>query len=212
MTRARRVRFVVAVLASAAAVAAVTAGCRQILGIEDRGDDALTCEAYCTTIAMACTGDDLQYISTDTCMGMCATFPVGIADAGTGNSLACRITQANAILAGGEGSCAAAGPGGDNICGTNCDGFCVGVAAICPDDFKTSLGCQVACAQIPDAVCPAYFVQQDVVPNFDSIQCRLYHLSAATQNAAEHCPHTLGESGYCTPAADGGVPCVDGGG
>jgi hypothetical protein len=210
MTRAHRVRAALAVLVAAAAVAAASPlGCRQILGIEDRGDDALTCDAYCSTVASACTGDKLQYISTDACMGLCATFPVGTIGDMSGNTLGCRINEANAIINTGEGDCAAAGPGGNDICGTNCDAFCDGVALICPSDFKTALGCEIACAKVPDATCPEYFVQTDVVPNIDSIQCRLYHLTAATLDPTEHCPHTLGED-FCVPVADGGIPCTGG--
>jgi hypothetical protein len=208
MTRLRRALAAFAL--SAGIVAGAALGCRAVLGIEDRGDDALTCDAYCTAIAKACTGDKLQYESNDACMKLCATFPVGTTSDMSGNTLGCRLNEANALNQTGDGVCAAAGPGGDGICGSNCESFCTSVAVICPGDFKSQAECRLACARIPDAQCPAFFVVPDVIPNVDSIQCRIYHLSAATINPMEHCPHTLGVD-LCVPVADGGVPCTDAG-
>jgi hypothetical protein len=215
MRRVRRLRRPLAALFVLALVAAfVPLGCRQILGIQDDGSDALTCEAYCSVIAQACTGDETQYDSTDACMGLCKTFPVGTLDDMSGDTLGCRINQANTILQAHDGVCAAAGPPGAGICGTDCDSFCNGVAQVCPNDFKTQIACKAACLLIPDAQCPSFFVNTSAPPpDYDSLECRFYHLTAATLDPTEHCPHTLGENGFCTPIALGGNACntADGG-
>ena len=39
-----------------AVAAAVPLGCRNVLGIQSLGDDALTCDAYCDAIDSACAG------------------------------------------------------------------------------------------------------------------------------------------------------------
>jgi hypothetical protein len=211
MTRARRTLLALVVVS--APIAALTPfGCRQILGIQDLGDDGLTCDTYCSVIAEACKGDNLQYASTDACMGLCATFPVGTLNDMTGNTLGCRVNQANTILNTHDGNCAAAGPPGAGVCGTDCESFCASLTQVCPTDFKSTIGCEVACAKVPDSTCPPFFVDLNAgLPNTDSLQCRFYHLTAATQDPSLHCPHAIGENGFCTPVADGGIPCTDGG-
>jgi len=199
-------------VALVAVLAAVPFGCREVLGIETRGSDDLTCDAYCSSIAAACTADQdhLQYGSTAACLALCATFPVGTLEDDGPNSLGCRIRQVGLI--GAEGICAAAGPGGDGYCGTNCASFCHSAVQICPTDFATEAACVSACADIPD--CPLYAVDPNAttLPNDNSLQCRLFHLTSAALDPVKHCPHVLG-IGYCSPTypACGGPPGTDGG-
>ncbi len=78
------------------------------------------CEAYCAQITTNCTGDNAQYESEADCVSYCeeVAWPVGEADAQTGNSLACRTyhsgapTMVNAAL-----HCPHGGPTGDTVCG-----------------------------------------------------------------------------------------------
>jgi uncharacterized membrane protein YgcG len=188
-------------LAGAAVAVSVPLGCRNVIGITSLGDDALTCDAYCDLMATACTGDKLQYVSREACIGLCATFPVGTLDDTLKNTLGCRIRQASALASTGEGSCTGAGPGGDTFCGSNCEGFCTEALAACPQDFKTLAACQTACQPLAD--CGNYFVVPDVLPDFNTIQCRLYHVTAASIDPTDHCLHVLGEGGFCTPTSPG---------
>jgi hypothetical protein len=199
-------------------LAAVPLGCRQVLGIEARGSDDLTCELYCNSIATACTGadDDLQYGSTAACLALCATFPVGTLQDNGPNSLGCRIRQVG-LVGGAEGVCAGAGPGGDGYCGSNCQSFCHSAVQICPMDFASEADCLAVCANIPDCSPPdpPYFVDPNMttLPNVNSIQCRLYHLTSASLDPVTHCPHVLG-IGYCSPsnpACEGPDAQLDGG-
>ncbi len=188
----------------AAVLAAVPFGCREVLGIESRGSDALTCDAYCSSIATACTAadGDLQYAATAGCLALCATFPVGTLEDDGVNTLGCRIRQTGLVENGAEGVCAAAGPGGDALCGLNCQSFCHSAVQVCPTDFDSEADCLTKCADIPDCSSTApYSVNPNptVLPNENSLQCRLYHLTAATLDPMTHCPHVLG-IGYCSPS------------
>lgn len=192
-----------------AVLAAVPLGCRQVLGIESRGSDNLTCDDYCTSIATACGAQGtLQYGSNAACLALCATFPVGTLQDDGPNTLGCRLRQVGLI--GAEGVCAAAGPGGDGLCGSNCDSFCHSAVQVCPKDFESEEACQAICAGLPD--CPSYFVDPSATtpPNQNTIQCRLYHVTAAALNPVTHCPHVLG-IGYCTPDSGSCVSGNDGG-
>ena len=111
-------------------------------------------------------------------------------------TLACRADQAR--LAGTTGEvklyCPPAGPGGGSgedggapLCGSNCDGYCSLMAAICPGSFPTLGACMDTCSSVPDV--GGYNIAQT---DGNTIQCRLYHVSAATQASEVHCPHALG--------------------
>jgi hypothetical protein len=168
----------------------------------DGGIDAptvqLTCVDYCSTIAANCTDANLMYASTAECMATCLKFPEGeVTDTG-GNTLGCRLYHAgNAAggVANANTHCRHAGPGGDGVCGANCEGFCTIVQGSCstlPDPPYASLGaCMTACA--------GYTAQPPYVANAtgNNLACRLYHATAATANPGTHCPHTAMVSATC---------------
>ena len=85
-----------------------------------------------------------------------------------------------------------AGPGGADVCGSNCDGFCTIAADACPGTFADDAACQAACAGY-DKV-EAYDAA-DMAG--DSFACRLYHLTVASTPLAMHCPHILPDSVPC---------------
>jgi hypothetical protein len=191
--------------ATASVGAAVPLGCRQVLGIQEVGSDLLTCDLYCDTIAAGCTGSKLQYVSHEACIGLCNNLPVGhTADTG-GNTLGCRLNLANKIASTGEGDCAAAGPGGGAICGPDCDSFCGVALKVCPSDFASSDDCHTACEKLPTD-CAPYAVVPETTPDTYTIQCRLFHVTAATLDPTEHCPHVIGVE-YCRPDSP---PCTSG--
>jgi hypothetical protein len=182
-------------------VAYGAAGCAQVLGIEDaEPDPQLTvespCASYCQTVLTACVDDFAVYSNDRTCEGFCAVLPEGTDDQNA-NTVRCRLKQA--MLASDTGEvdfhCPLAGPGGDDTCGSNCEGYCTVLAATCPeeltDTFGDLAGCLEQCPSIPDL--GTYNLSQTTG---NSIQCRLWHLSAATIDPGSHCSH-----------ASGGSPC-----
>jgi hypothetical protein len=217
MDRPRRI-VLAAILAAGLPIA-----CRSILGIEEReldpalvdggqdgASDPLSCEAYCAAVAVACTGENLQYRSTAACLGLCQTWPVGTLADTTGDTLGCRINQTTVAGNTGERSdCAGAGPGGNGICGTNCASFCASLAIVCPTDYDGSAAdCMTDCGRLPS--CGDYHVDPAQDPDDDTVQCRLFHLTSATQSATTHCPHAMGLI-KCIPPDGGSATCPDAG-
>lgn len=221
--RRARALFGAAFLGALLASAALFGGCRDVISFEERefdpsladggsdGATPLTCEGYCALIDEVCTGPNAQFSSVDACLPFCSTFEVGQAGATSGNSLACRIQHLEATKAMPEGSdCAAAGPGGDGVCGSNCESYCTGMMALCPATFETVGDCTAACDPLIE--CGPYAVPAKT-PDDPSIQCRLYHLSAAavgfldkepgidTSAQITHCPHASGLT-ECKEVAD----------
>ena len=145
----------------------------------------LTCDSYCSTIATNCTAANLMYANTAECMATCLKFPEGtVADTG-GNTLGCRLYHAG--NAGGSAAnanthCRHAGPGGDGVCGANCEGFCTIVQGSCSTQAQppyASMGaCMTACAGYPAQ--PAYVANA----TGNNLACRLYHATAARRTPA----------------------------
>jgi hypothetical protein len=208
------------------ALCAAFAGCRQVLSIEQReydpsladaGTDAdaqvdtLSCEYYCQLITDTCKGSNKQYSTIEACIGLCSTFPEGKLDDEKGNTLGCRIHVLETTKAMIESSdCAAAGPGGDGVCGSNCESFCSSMQTVCPQGFESEDDCMDVCTPLIE--CGNYHVTSST-PDNPSIQCRLYHMSAAainilsaekgelTDSQLNHCPHAMGET-ECIVVAD----------
>ncbi len=183
--------------------------CDGVLGLEDARLDPLLsdagadapktlCEDYCDTVLDACPADDqvAVYDSRLGCLNQCDAFDEGEAEAQTGNSVQCRLSHARlAKIAPGERptECPAAGPGGNDVCGSNCESYCTLMARFCPESFASPQACQDSCDATPDL--GGFQINQTTGA---SVQCRLYHLSAAVFGPALHCPH-----------AAGAPPCTD---
>lgn len=159
------------------------------------GSLPLDCPTFCGVVLDACPRAETEsfavYDSTFTCLRQCEAYAVGSAGDDTGNTLACRMTHA--LIARdfpGEraNSCPAAGPGGNGVCGSNCEGYCNLMLRTC-DTFTTDAECQSACREVPDQ--GGFEVSQN---EGNSVQCRLYHLGAALASPTFHCPHASGES------------------
>jgi hypothetical protein len=158
-------------------------------GSDDAGDTG-PCGSYCDAVMANCSGVDAVYTSHSLCMKACALFDPADAGDPSGNTLVCRTR--NAELAGEIEPgvhCPAAGPGGDGVCGDNCDGYCTMMLATCSLRFQDLADCLVQCETVPDL--GGYNVMQQ---SGDSVQCRLYHVSAATLDAEQHCGHAAGET------------------
>lgn len=198
-----------ALLSLLATATALFGGCRQVLSFEDRelsdagadGATALDCNAYCTKIQEVCKGSNAQFASVDACLPFCSTYPVGKAGDTMVNSLACRVALLDTLAMPEDIECASAGPSGDDACGESCDAYCSAMLTICPMEFESLKDCQTSCGTTID--CGPYAIQEGT-PNDPSVQCRIYHLSAAgvgfldkepgavTMAQKTHCPHASG--------------------
>lgn len=187
------------------------AGCSTLAGIEDAkldpqydgGGDAgptTPCGAYCNAVMANCTAQFQQYRDQTTCLAVCSHLPLGTAGEDTGDTVACRLTHAQAVTGTGEPGteCPVAGPGGSGVCGSNCDGYCTLMHTICADKFATIPDCETACSGVPDL--GGY---NSSIEGGNSIQCRLYHVSAASLVPSTHCPHAAGEA-ICVAPNSGG--------
>jgi hypothetical protein len=199
------------------------AACGELIGIDDahydsslepgsekaadggQGGDAeagegASCERYCDEILSVCEGDEAQYPNRETCLAVCAAFPRGTTGTKE-NSLACRSRQVELAAIEPLVHCPFAGPGGAGECGSNCEGLCAITMATCSSETSSSYyadidACLADCAEVPDL--GEYGTGESEYTTGDHVQCRLYHATAATQDAEHHCPHALG-----------GDPCVN---
>jgi len=149
---------------------------------------AALCARYCAAVMTNCRNEFRVYESLAVCTGVCEQLPVGERGETTGNSVRCRLFHANQVNLIGEESleCPAAGPGGNGICGSNCESFCHLEQQLCPDALTED--CDTLCPKLTDLQTFNSSIQTG-----STLQCRLYHVTAATQNAALHCPHTAGQ-------------------
>jgi hypothetical protein len=185
--------------------------CRQLAGIDDAHlDPALAdgateaaatnvCSSYCSAVMQYCTGDFAVYGSEAACEAICAQLPVGNPGDTIGNTVHCRLR--NAELAGETGEpnvhCPAAAPGASGVCGSNCEGYCVLMQQICSvrfaQAFQGLVDCQAQCAALPTL--GAFNLSQ---ASGNSVNCRLWHVSAAALDPGAHCGHAAGDP-PCAP-------------
>ena len=110
---------------------------------------------------------------------------------GAGNTLSCRIKHAG--LAAGSPTnatthCPHAGPTGAGVCGTLCENYCYLASKNCTGNnvlYATDAACMTACAGIGGeggfATTGAF---GDTTGN--TLQCRVYHVNVARDNANFH--------------------------
>jgi hypothetical protein len=171
--------------------------CQSLAGIEPRTYDD-PCAAYCALAKEVCTGSAQLYATDDTCYGVCKLLKVGDPNEPTGDNLACRTKQLQLAQQtnepGGAASyCAHAGPVTNGVCASNCTTYCSLFTAACPAGVEPA-NCVDRCAGLEDT---GGF---DVNSNYygDTLQCRFVHISVATLNPSEHCPHAaLPADGPC---------------
>ncbi len=198
------------------ALLGASAGCGEVIGIEDATCNpslpecqggSLTgsnlCQEYCTTVMQNCTGAFRVYVGRDTCLSVCKLLPEGQAGDEKANSVQCRLAQAK--LAGEIPEpaihCSAAGPGGNNLCGDNCESLCTIMQGACTGEhqqFQSVADCAENCSSVPTAKAADGNEYYDVVAkemsSGNSRQCRLWHASVATQSPDPHCTHAGGAS------------------
>lgn len=169
--------------------------------VDSAGDKPL-CERYCDTVAASCPVPNEQYTSRAVCLKICARLDPGQPGDDSGNTINCRLHYAESAASTGETAlnCSAAGPGGanadtPNLCGSYCEGLCRIAADTCRGAqvvFSSISECVTACSSIPDLGNYA-----DSIDSGNSVQCRLYHVSAAQIDPVLHCPHVGGLVGPC---------------
>jgi hypothetical protein len=220
------------IAALASLVMTAWAGCSSIIGIEEArldstpveaGPPPTLCERYCDVAMANCpdlTGSGGRnftlYFSRAECLATCAVFPEGNEGDESGNTIHCRLRAATLAVDLNDPKlyCPIAGPGGSDPdgadgCGSNCQGFCTMTRAVCLDTLEqlqsdlTDDNCDTFCAGLPDL--GGFVITQDFG---NSVQCRVYHASAATLDASQHCKHVGNKideervGGPCDPKND----------
>ncbi len=191
------------------AVSLLVSGCFQDAGsdtstdttaaTETGGGDEM-CDDYCSVIQESCTGENQQYTSELACKQLCEFMDAGEEGIGAGNTVACRVTWALEVpetpMEMRPAVCRQAGPGGDGVCGGNCESLCALTREICVDDsqqWASDTECITECNALDTD--PPYSTG---VESGNSVACRLYHLNLATSNPLTHCGHVGGDA-PCTP-------------
>lgn len=171
-------------------------------GLQTSADCASTeCRQYCSVIAANCRNEDAttqnqQYDTESQCLTSCETFALTDAEAGSRNSLECRLSQAQMAetLTGTDlaGTCDAAGFQGGEVCGTPCEVYCNTVEKNCIGDlapYSSTQTCLATCALFPSGS------REDATVDGaagDTAGCRSWHANAAGNSAGDppiHCPH-----------------------
>ncbi len=209
-----RIRNLVAVLLWFPPVVA----CASVLDIEtakhnsslDTQGGGSLCDRYCNAVQTSCTDASgfQQYKSMELCLKICGQLDPGSESDDSGNTVGCRLHYANSAGVGGEleSNCPAAGPGGNGVCGTNCEGLCKVDLTSCTANnatYDSQQTCLTACNAVPDLAQPTDggkpIVYNTSITGGYSVQCRLYHLGAAQTDPALHCQHVDGRGGICAP-------------
>jgi hypothetical protein len=176
--------------------------CDSVLGIEEATvDPGLAsvqdvCAAYCDTVIENCTGEHAVYASRDACLLLCAHMPPGEPGATSGHSVECRLHAAELAPVETPFYCPGAGPGGNGVCGDNCESLCQLVQQVCTGDnqgFPDESACLDDCAALTDLGTFATDPGANLVRG-PHLQCRLYHLIGAALEPDRHCRHALGEA------------------
>jgi len=163
-----------------------------------------TCETYCDTVQMTCTGDNEIYADRDECIDVCTSAgweagdEVTTSGPASGNTIGCRTYHGGAP-AGDDPvmHCPHAGETGANVCGDWCEVYCGTVMNVCTGgdaQYGDMAECMTACAALDDT-------GEIGVTEGDTVQCRLYHLGVAirSDDTALHCPHAgASGGGVCT--------------
>jgi hypothetical protein len=183
--------------------------CSGVLGIQDaqcdpnlpecQGTSAL-CTTYCSRIMAACKAKVAQYTSLRNCQAVCDRLPAGLPGDQKINTVQCRLAQVQLAedLSGVDQStsCVAAGPGGNGICGSNCEGVCAIIRQSCTGDDAQYGGdadiCIRDCSAVRDEM--TFNTTDADKSEGNSQQCRLWHANAAAQAPFPHCRHAAGAS------------------
>lgn len=158
------------------------------------GSAAFDCSAHCDTVMANCSGANAQYADKASCMAVCALMPQdGMSGATSGNTMQCRDYHAGAAKDAAATHCQHAGPSGGGVCGDDiCVPFCAIATATCKTEWPAAADCTTACTAWTSTMMP-----YSTSATGNTSECRLYHLTVATVDAATHCSHTVDMSPVC---------------
>jgi hypothetical protein len=192
--------------------------CQAIAGIEDRTldpnatsthADSKQCKDYCAVVMSNCSGDNSVYTTEELCLGVCAELEPGDPNEPSGNTVACRVQQADFAAREPADHCKAAGPGGNDVCGSDCDAYCALYPKVCRTNYEylSTADCLKACSGLTKQ--DSFNVVTD--HGGDTIECRLVHVSSATVKPDEHCPHALipPTQPWCAGKPDASPTCTE---
>ena len=164
-----------------------------------------TCASYCATLMQNCTGGDgsvnggnpdpsktnQQFTGMEQCMASCAAMPLGTMADQSGNTVGCRLNHANAAASDPKKECTIAGPGGEGICGSDCDGYCQIAMKYCVAANQAAVytdlaDCQKQCAATTDDV--PFNIARD---SGDHVACLLAHVQDGSVAPTDHCVNDL---------------------
>lgn len=156
-----------------------------------------SCATYCERVMATCAEEGYaQYESVEDCVTFCedeGELPAGLPGDASGNTIGCRMTFADEAVGGDQTACHAAGPTGNNVCGSWCDNYCHLAQAACEGDqriYDNHSQCIAACPEIKRDGRAGDL-------DGDSVQCRLSYLLEAAESeakAAEYCPYAAKSS------------------
>ena len=145
------------------------------------------CATYCESVMSACVGENAVYVNDEACLAVCALMEPGAPAEPTGNTVACRTAHARLAELEPDDYCAAAGPGGSQMCGSDCEAYCAMYPQVCPEQAEAqgTESCLEKCAALVDQ---SGF---DLIGDHggDTVECRLVHLASATLYPTDHCQH-----------------------
>jgi hypothetical protein len=181
------------VLALAACGVLALAACGSSDGA-DTTSAPLSCASYCTTIQAACGTDIQQYSDDNDCMNSCKALPLGTESDTMGDTLGCRYAYAKKAATSATMAaeyCTTAGPGGDGVCGDNCDGFCDIAMMYCTaangaSVYTTRTACLAACATHGTDM-SLDTGTGDRTDMGNEVACLLYHAQMASSSPIDHC-------------------------
>lgn len=197
-------------------VALALGACQAIAGIEEReldpnapGADSKQCKDYCGAVLENCRGENTVYNTLAGCLAFCRYLEPGSANEPLPNTVACRAREASFAEREPDDHCKAAGPGGNGLCGTDCEAYCQVYPEVCPDDYaySSTAACLKACSGLTDQ--DSFDVTRD--HDGDTIECRLVHTVASTIESEAHCAHAPipPAQPYCTGKAEDPPTCPE---
>jgi hypothetical protein len=160
------------------------------------------CQNYCDLFGKTCAGQtQILNNAGASCLSFCANLTSGTFGDRANNTVECRAYHASfpSVLSASL-HCPHASINGNGGCGTLCEVYCYYSSLGCTGSnqiYTTPAICMTNCT----AFSAAQLTGAPGAVDGDSLQCRIYHLSVATQsaaNAAVHCPHGKSISATCT--------------
>ena len=186
------------------------------VGLREQGGSTQTrvsATEYCTLAEQSCTNpcaanvpcpDDLSlYLGRGYCLKVCESLEPGVylgrdgEQTADGNTQACRlreVTAASNLTSDKVEHCAQAGPGGNGVCGDDCESYCALMDKFCAPKFEqfTDPNCLANCRGLsPEKRTDSRATLFGAVRHHDgdTLQCRIMHASSASIAPQTHCWH-----------------------